>query len=210
MAKIGQPRHHPAINQIVLQKSYTLRCSLNLNKKNRHLTGGQVPQKRFARMRREGSRRVAGTLRLDGGALPITCYPQNSVNCSPCHVQGGIRVSSVALPPTPSLCRALSQAGPCRRQSSHQMLQGLCAARKQSGVQPFASFHSRSVITVALAPFVTRLRSVPFLPTRSPTVATTGLLSAIWGADPVTRTQSTGRESTRDSDRMFLLSASLH
>ena len=44
----------------------------------------------------------------------------------------------------------------------------------------------------------------PFLPTRSPTVATTGLLSAIWGADPVTRNQSTACESTRDSDRVFL------
>ena len=33
MAKIGQPPHHPAINQIELQKSYTVLMVADLNKK---------------------------------------------------------------------------------------------------------------------------------------------------------------------------------
>ena len=40
MAKIGQPPLHPAINQIELQKSYTVLMVPELKQKNRHLTGG--------------------------------------------------------------------------------------------------------------------------------------------------------------------------
>ena len=54
MAKIGQHRHHPAINQDrVAEKLHRSHGSLNLTK-NRHLAGGLGASKAHFAQRREG------------------------------------------------------------------------------------------------------------------------------------------------------------